>query len=145
MLRNRRFVVALVASCSLGALVLVAACADQGEGERCQLENGNNDCAGALVCTRSTDLPIAPNFRGQARDNEGRCCPLNRSQSSVAECAQTPPAPGGDAALPPVAPVAPVVDGATDSSTPDSAPDANGVDASTDASADAPTDANEAG
>ncbi len=142
MLRNRRFVVALVASCSLGALVLVAACADQGEGERCQLENGNDDCAGGLVCTRSTDLPIAPNFRGQARDNEGRCCPLNRSQSSVAECAQTPPAPGGDAAL---TPVAPLVDGATDSSTTDSAPDANGGDATTDAGTDAPTDANEAG
>ncbi|MFO0672410.1 MAG: hypothetical protein U0235_22840 [Polyangiaceae bacterium] len=85
---------------ALAVLGLVAACSSSGEGERCQLDNGNDDCASGLVCTRSTDLPLPSGYQGKVPDREGRCCPSDRSTATVAECAQTPQAPGGDAAIP---------------------------------------------
>lgn len=134
---------------ALGGLVLVA-CSSGGEGDRCQLDNDNpdktnDDCGEGLVCTPAKDLPIDPIYRGQVRDREGRCCPTDRNRATVAECKQTPPAPGGDASIPADAATdgSPSTDGGTDAPV-DATSDAPS-EAATDAAVDAPSDANEAG
>lgn len=145
MVRSRRFVVSFALSAAVSLLGLVVACSNANEGERCQIDNGNDDCKDGLVCTRSTDLPLPPNYQGTVPEKEGRCCPQDRSKATAPECAQTPQAPGGDAALPP-ADSSPPADGASDagdSGNPDAAGDSGSNDAASDG--DAPTDANEAG
>jgi hypothetical protein len=56
-----------------GALVFVA-CSKQGEGERCELENGYDDCEAPLICKSVAGL------NGQI------CCPQDPASASVAEC-----------------------------------------------------------
>ncbi|MBK6690631.1 MAG: hypothetical protein IPG50_00235 [Myxococcales bacterium] len=156
MLRTRPLVAALV-SLSLGLLALAVACSSQAEGDRCQLDSDradktNEDCADGLVCIASKDLPLAPEFRGQVSDREGRCCPSDRSRATVDVCRQPPPTPGGDAAIP--AEGGSTADASTDSSVPgadagpDAAPDGGSVDGAVNdaASSDAgPADASDAG
>lgn len=144
MVRSRRIAVSFALSAVVSLLGLVVACSNANEGERCQIDNGNDDCKDGLVCTRSTDLPLPPNFQGTVPEKEGRCCPQDRSKSTTAECAQTPQAPGGDAALPPDSGSTPG-DGGSDAADGGKvdASDGGSNDAATDG--DAPSDANEAG
>lgn len=145
MVLGRRFALASAAVSALaGVIFLLVACSQQAEGDRCQLDNNNDDCADGLVCTGSTNLPIAQ--RGTATDREGRCCPADRTQATVAACAANASTPGGDAAID--------LDAEIDSATGvgdagDDAPSTtvdSGSDAPVDANvSDAPTDANEAG
>jgi hypothetical protein len=51
------------------AAVASASCAKQGEGERCAVENGNEDCDTGLVCVNGAEL-------GQSSDV---CCPKGAS------------------------------------------------------------------
>ncbi len=66
---------------SLVGLALAAVgCSLQGEGERCSIANGSNDCEAPLVCTKRELLT------GSTVD---RCCPADRTQSTTASCAVT--------------------------------------------------------
>lgn len=62
---------------ALGASVFTPACGRQGEGERCSLQNGDNDCDGSLVCTPASRL------RGDGVD---RCCPESASSYDDVRC-----------------------------------------------------------
>ena len=70
----------------LGLLVLVAAlpsaCADQGEGERCDRENNNADCEPGLVCTAIEQL--AGGEKGPP--GAALCCPANSEEARVEAC-----------------------------------------------------------
>jgi hypothetical protein len=109
------------------AIAAVSACSNQGEGERCEIENGDDDCKSSedLVCTASALLNGA---------NSDRCCPRDRTRATAFVC-RTPPDNGTDA-------IAPADTGPPPSSdaTVGDASDA-GVDADRgDAAADAPAD-----
>jgi hypothetical protein len=109
------FLVALAAP-----LALSAACSGQGEGERCSTaadNNGNDDCAGSLVCYPKDKL------NGSSTD---RCCPFDRTQATTVVCA-IGSAVGIDAAPP--------VDTGTSA-------DATGTDSASDSSTDAGDAAN---
>lgn len=143
-------VLALLGSTLLGGLVFVAACGSQGEGERCQKANDNangtnDDCDDGLVCKASKDLPLDPSFRGQVRDNEGRCCPFDPNRATVAECKRSPTVPGGDSGIPVEAGGDATPEAATDGATEPDAAETGTPDAEVDAAPDAPADANEAG
>jgi hypothetical protein len=56
----------------LSALLLsLVGCPSQNEGERCNIENGNDDCAEGLVCKSSRDLG----------GNADICCPDGASEN----------------------------------------------------------------
>jgi hypothetical protein len=103
--------------------VSLAACSNQGEGERCELFNNNDDCENGLICTAAGEL--ASQFAGS-----DRCCPPDRTQATTEACRTPRTGPIGDATPPPDTGPAP---------TPDASGDA---DAATDAAdaADAPDD-----
>jgi hypothetical protein len=51
----------------VGVSSLLFACSKQGQGERCELLNGNADCESGLVCASAREL--------RAKDEVDRCCP----------------------------------------------------------------------
>jgi hypothetical protein len=61
----------------------MGACADASEGDRCEFENGNNDCSNGLVCVQGQDI----------------CCPEDRSLATTPGCTATP-SPAGEAGIP---------------------------------------------
>lgn len=106
-------------------VVIINACSNQPEGERCSVlaeGNGNDDCQDGLVCTEAKLL-------NNAGDTD-RCCPANRSTATTSVCSLQITPDGGNPAVPDDAdtPDAPAVDGGDDAS--DAAPDAPFVDAS---------------
>jgi hypothetical protein len=66
---------------SVVALVLVSAsaCSDQAEGERCDQQNGSNDCSAGLVCT-----PVPQSLKAPA--GASICCPPPGTSATVAAC-----------------------------------------------------------
>jgi hypothetical protein len=78
----RRFLVTV-----LGALSFAMACSDQGEGERCDTENGNADCEGSLVCTSGIGLRLG--------DGVSRCCPAPNEPINDSRCQPARSVPGG--------------------------------------------------
>jgi hypothetical protein len=117
------------------AFVLPAGCSGQGEGERCDVHadnNGNDDCAGDLVCTAGGNL--------NGSNNTDRCCPADRTKATTLVC-QLPTAGGIDTTPPPDASTdAPAADAAVSDAPASDAP----VDTA-DAPSDAPVDAAEDG
>ncbi len=82
-LRKSRFVPFVFGLVVIGAVAFAAACSGQGEGERCSTladNNGNDDCAGSLVCTPAGQL------NGTANSTD-RCCPADRTQATTPVCA----------------------------------------------------------
>jgi hypothetical protein len=80
-LRKSRFVPWVLGLVVIGAVAFAAACSGQGEGERCSTQadnNGNDDCAGDLVCTPGGQI------NGNGPD---RCCPADRTQATTPVCA----------------------------------------------------------
>jgi hypothetical protein len=70
-------------------VALVWACGHQSEGERCDLNNGNLDCADGLECRSGAQLSSAFNSKGIAL-----CCPVGDVSTTVDACragAQLPP------------------------------------------------------
>ena len=66
---------------SFVTLALAASgCTLHGEGDRCSVANGSNDCESPLVCTKRELLT------GSTVD---RCCPADRTQASTVECSVT--------------------------------------------------------
>ena len=128
--RFARLVIGPLAAALLFALS-ASACSNQGEGERCDVRGdnaGNDECQDGLTCR----LVTTTNAAAQSY----RCCPLDQTAPTVAECKivqNTVPIPeaglptttdaGGDAAP---------VEGSTDANATD-ANDANDANATTDA------------
>src|SRR5690606_11588451 len=56
-------------------------CSRQQEGERCDLDNADDDCNGSLVCTDAGKL------RGAPADGVSRCCPDNLNHYNDSRCA----------------------------------------------------------
>lgn len=75
---------------SLVGMFVAAACSNNGEGERCDFDNGNDDCQDGLVCVPAT----AQGNRGAGYgtvnalyNSSDRCCPLPRSLGTHPACA----------------------------------------------------------
>lgn len=89
--RSRRYgIVAVLMALGLGGFVTLAACSNGAEGERCQAENGNEDCQSGLVCLAAGLKPfnggapgsyVNPPFNGS-----DRCCPLDRLTATHPAC-----------------------------------------------------------
>jgi hypothetical protein len=69
-----------LASCGLFVCLALAGCSKQGEGERCDQNNGNLDCETNLVCKGEAQLGLQGNTRGI-----GLCCPAS-NESAVDAC-----------------------------------------------------------
>ena len=108
---------ALIATLALGT----SGCSQQGEGDRCSVANGSNDCEAPLVCTRRELLTAS---------TVDRCCPADRAKAGTVECSVTFTG-SVDAGT---SPTEPLVDAGTSAN--DGA-SAHPVDASVDASPDA--------
>lgn len=65
-----------------GLLTLpMTSCGRQTEGERCDPENGDQDCDSGLVCRLASEL------RNARQDMVDRCCPENKDDYNVSSCA----------------------------------------------------------
>jgi hypothetical protein len=83
-----------VAACGLFVGLALAGCSKQGQGERCDQNNGNLDCESDLVCKGEGQLSLQVQTRGV-----GLCCPPS-NDSTVEACRQTatlPPEPDAGA------------------------------------------------
>ncbi|HVJ92406.1 MAG TPA: hypothetical protein VM580_21545 [Labilithrix sp.] len=100
---------------------IVVACSNQGEGERCEVANGNDDCKTdqGLICYPAKEL-------GKNVESD-RCCPADRAKATHPVC-KTSIAVEGDATAP--------ADTGPPPNEPDAEPDA-GADADAEADADA--------
>jgi len=108
----------------LGGFVTLAACSNQGEGDRCQAENGNDDCQTGLVCLAATQKSFngGVGLVNPPYNNSDRCCPYERATATHPACQPLSTSATGDGAPPPAdtGPKADVtVDSAPDTSTPD--------------------------
>jgi hypothetical protein len=74
-------------------IVALAACSNQGEGERCELLNGNDDCNGdeGLICYAANQL---------TNSTSDRCCPLDRARATAPVCLTPVDIVGGDGGTP---------------------------------------------
>lgn len=119
----------------LGGFVTLAACSNQGEGDRCQAENGNEDCQTGLVCLPATVKPVDNGGTGLVNppyNNSDRCCPPDRAKANHPACVPLNTSATGDGAPPP-GDTGPKPDVSVDSAAETSTPDA---DAAGDADAD---------
>lgn len=102
--RRIRFVGIMMATL-VGGLVTLAACSNQAEGDRCQAENGNDDCQSGLVCLAATQKAFNGSTEGLVNapyNNSDRCCPAQRSNATHPACVLlSPTVTGTDAAPPP--------------------------------------------
>jgi hypothetical protein len=115
-------VTAFVAAC-----VLLVACSDQGEGERCDLANGNNDCQAGLVCKPPTEVHVNGDY--------DVCCPLDPNKATPGSVCATGSSSLGDSSAPEPDSGDESSDAGTDTTT------EAGADGETDASNDSPVDA----
>lgn len=110
----------------IAAFVLIAAaCSNQGEGERCEVDNRNEDCdtSAGLICYPA----------GQLNSSSDRCCPADRSKATNPICKAAVTI-GVDATTPADTGPAPSTDGATsDAADSGDASDASDAEASADA------------
>lgn len=120
----RKRVVGIVMAAAALGFAWMTACSNYGEGERCQFDNGNEDCENGLQC-----LPSAQVNQGFGGD---RCCPPDRSRATHPACMIQQAPVGGDSGPPPD--TGPVADVSVDS------PSEASVEASTDAPSDADDD-----
>ncbi len=104
MSRGRRYrIVGFVIATMLGVFAALAACSNQGEGDRCQAENGNEDCTSPLVCLAATQK----NFNGGVGlvnppfNNSDRCCPAERGTATHPACTLLQTSGAGDGGTPP--------------------------------------------
>jgi hypothetical protein len=95
MQRARRYrIVSIVLCAMLGGVVILTACSNYGEGDRCEVLNGHEDCENPLVCTPKAQLNVPYN-------SSDRCCPENRATATHPACRVLENVVGGDAAPPP--------------------------------------------
>lgn len=133
--RMSRFASLLAASLVVSTLAVFAmpGCSNQGEGERCDPNNNNDDCASGLTCQTIAGQPSP------------LCCPPAPQQPTVAECfaGQAPlPEAGSEASTQPEASTDAAPEASADAAD-DTTADVESADAADDASSDAaePADA----
>ncbi len=126
-MRVRRFVGSLVFPL-LAGFIMLSSCANQGEGERCDVNAGlmgTDDCQADLICTPSDQLRFPATSDGGVTQRPATpiCCPdpLKGRPATAEVCKNMMSTIGSDAAIP------------------DSASDAP-AEASSEASSDAPSD-----
>jgi hypothetical protein len=130
---------------AIAGLGLVVACSNQGEGDRCELDNGDSDCdTGAnLICVPGPTRESSETGSWRASYAQGvndpyknadRCCPLNRDLATHPACVRqsaatdaAPPTDSGPTATDaaPTTDAASTVDAATVSDAAQDAPDAD--------------------
>jgi hypothetical protein len=132
MSRARRYrIVGVLLALLLGGFITLAACSNYGEGERCQAENGNDDCQDGLVCLAASQKgfnggtgTVNPPF-----NTSDRCCPPDRSTATHPACTLLTGSITGQDSAPPgdTGPEAdaPVADSPTDTNTLPDVADAN--------------------
>ncbi len=100
--RRIRFVGIMMATL-VGGLVTLAACSNQAEGDRCQAENGNDDCQSGLVCLAATQKSFngGTGLVNPPYNSSDRCCPLDRSTATHPACVNLQTTITGDGAAPP--------------------------------------------
>jgi len=76
----------------LAALVTVAACSNEAEGEPCSPDNGNDDCQDGLACI--------PPRNAHATNAADVCCPPDPTQATTSECMANGSVDGGNPAPP---------------------------------------------
>lgn len=110
---------ATIALCLIaGGFIAVAACSNQGEGERCDSLNGDEDC--------KTDEDLACYPAGLLTNTSSdRCCPKDRTKATHPACKTPVAVVGTDGGAP------------ADTGAPPSTPDANIADANETDAADA--------
>ena len=107
-------IVSVVLCLAFAGFVALTACSDYEEGDRCEILNGNSDCASGLQC-----LPKA--VINTPYNSSDRCCPVDRTTATHPACTilQTPitgDAAPSDASTGPGADAS-VIDAPTDTST----------------------------
>jgi len=73
---------------ALAAAVLAAAsCSNQGQGDRCDVNNGDSDCESGLVCT---PLSVLPGLNDTS-SNAAICCPPpgTNTSSTIDACSRS--------------------------------------------------------
>jgi hypothetical protein len=73
---------------SLTVLVLAFACSKQGEGERCNLVNGNGDCEDGLQCVGTKGGNDCDTAESRFDCLPKICCPPPPQRSAVEQCNQ---------------------------------------------------------
>jgi hypothetical protein len=96
------------AGCLLGSAVVcmmfaAAACSNQAEGERCEFDNGNDDCQDGLICIPASPRQGAPYTVNPQYATSDRCCPPDFHQSTHPACIPAT-AGGADSAAPEAGP-----------------------------------------
>jgi hypothetical protein len=130
--RRRGATAAIAGAVMVSGWLVLTACSNQAEGERCQTANNSDDCQDGLICLVASQ--VNPNY-----NQSDRCCPVDRSQATHPACTLLQNPVAGDSAPPPdTGPVGPP-DTGVDTSTPADA----GIDAD-DAGDDAGDDAADA-
>jgi len=115
-------IVSVVLCVGLAGLIALTACSDYQEGDRCEVLNGNSDCASGLQC-----LPKA--VINTPYNSSDRCCPVDRNTATHPACivqsaSDAGNAPPSDANTGPTSDVT-VGDGPVETSTiPEAGPDA---------------------
>ncbi len=92
MLPFARTSAALLVAAALGCVLGPAACSNQGEGERCSAQNGNDDCQDGIACVTAASLGKLENY--------DRCCPPDPLQVTTSACTPTRTLPIGDSGSP---------------------------------------------
>lgn len=72
-----RSLAAFTVASALSTALLMPACSQQGEGERCEIINGDTDCDDGLKCVSKNDL---------AEDATDRCCNPDQTTFTDSRC-----------------------------------------------------------
>jgi hypothetical protein len=124
---RRRKIAAVVTTLTIGGWLVLSACSNNGEGERCQFNNNNDDCQDGLLCLASSQ--VNPSY-----NNSDRCCPADRTKATHPACTLLQNPVAGDSSPPPdTGPTNPDTGttdtGTTDTGTTDTGADAGDLDA----------------
>jgi hypothetical protein len=122
--RSRYSLAGIAVSVLVSGWIVLSACSNQSEGERCDVANSDEDCKTdeGLVCFPKAQLSAPYN-------NADRCCPRDRTTATTDPCKFPTNPIGGDSSPPPDTGPAPdvQVEGSTDSG--DSGADVSSSDA----------------
>jgi len=70
-----------------GAVAAASACSNQAEGQRCDKNSGDSDCAGGLVCTTQTATASGSSTTATAGElPRAICCPPQGQSATTAAC-----------------------------------------------------------
>jgi hypothetical protein len=91
-----------VGSAVAAVLVVLSACSQQGEGDRCDFDNGDSDCGDGLICLPKSNQSGRGTGIGTVNspyNSSDRCCPPDRTKATHPACT-VPVTPTADAGTP---------------------------------------------